>query len=265
MRLVLVGDDGSPAAARAVAWATRFAGERDAQLTVVHVTTTGEDVPVDDDAVDHVVVNDSHPASAIMNAAAEVEADVIVLGRRGRGGFPSLPIGTTVHSVAGACGRPVVVVPLVDLAPDAPLLRHVVVGLDGHAGSASAAAWAVRHCGAARFTAVHALEHVPALVDGGSESTADLHERATALLRDSWSRPLRDAGVDLDLVVDDGDAADVILATAEDVRADLVVVGRQDRGTTCGILGGVSQRVLAYAPGAAAIVQPSPQPSGGQP
>jgi nucleotide-binding universal stress UspA family protein len=74
-------------------------------------------------------------------------------------------------------------------------------------------------------------------------------------MRDSWSGPLRAARVEFDLVTEHGDSADVILATATSVAADLVVVGRQDRGSSCGLLGGVSQRVLAQAPCAAAIVQ----------
>lgn len=259
MRLVLVGDDGSRAAAHAVTWATRFAGERDAQVTVVHATATSDDIPERDDGLEQVIIRDSHPASALMTAATDLDADLVVLGRRGKHGFPSLPMGTTVHSVAGACGRPVVVVPVVDLAPSEPLVRRVLVGLDGFAGSASAAAWAARNCDEAQFTAVHALEHVPALAEHDAQSGAGLYEHAqehaTALMRDSWSRPLRDAGVEFDLVVDHGDAADVILATAASIGADLVVVGRQDRGSTCGLLGGISQRVLAYAPCAAAIVQ----------
>ena len=106
----------------AVTWATRFASERDAQVTVVHVTATGDDTPASTDA-QRVTIRDSHPASAIMGAAADLDADLIVLGRRGRGGFPSLPIGSTVHCVAGSCGLPVVVVPVVDLPPEPPLIR----------------------------------------------------------------------------------------------------------------------------------------------
>jgi nucleotide-binding universal stress UspA family protein len=229
---------------------------------VVHVTMSGDDIPAEDAGVERVVIRESHPASAIMKAAADLDADVVVLGRRGQGGFPSLPIGTTAHSVAGACGRPVVVVPTVDVASREPLVQRVVVGLDGLAGSASAAAWAARHFGDAHITAVHALEHLPALAGDDAQSDAALYEhaqeRATELMRDSWSDPLRVARVEFDLVTDHGESADVILATAASVAADLVVVGRQDRGSTCGLLGGVSQRVLAQAPCAAAIVQSPP-------
>ena len=56
-----------------------------------------------------------------------------------------------------------------------------------------------RHFDDAHITAVHALEHLPALAgDGGSQSDAAIYEhaqqRATELMRDSWSGPLRSAG-----------------------------------------------------------------------
>jgi nucleotide-binding universal stress UspA family protein len=126
----------------------------------------------------------------------------------------------------------------------------------------TAAAWAARHFKDAHITAVHALERLAALAGDHAESDVALYEhaeeRATELMRGPWSDPLRAAGTAFDLVTEHGEAADVILATAASVTADLVVVGRQDRGTTCGILGGVSQRVLAHAPCAAAIVQSRP-------
>jgi nucleotide-binding universal stress UspA family protein len=230
-------------------------------VTVVHVTGIGEDAPASTDA-ERVTIHDSHPASAIMGAAANLDADVIVLGRRGRGGFPSLPIGSTVHCVAGSGGRPVVVVPMADLPAEPPLIRRVVVGLDGLPGAASAAAWAAQHCGAAKFTAAHALEQLPVLTEGGDAIGPGVYDRAqeqaVALMRGAWSAELRDTGIAFDVVVERGGTADVLMDTAAEVAADLVVIGRQDRGPTSGMLGGVSQRVLAYASCAAAVVQSSP-------
>jgi len=77
-------------------------------------------------------------------------------------------------------------------------------------------------------------------------------------LRERWSRPLVDAGIGFDLVVEDGGAAEVLLDTARKVEANLVVVGRRDHFPLRGRLGGVSQRVLAYAPCAALIVPSAP-------
>jgi nucleotide-binding universal stress UspA family protein len=259
MQVILVGDDGSRAAAHAVEWATRLADERGTRLLILNVTPTGDSVR-SGDLVERVTVRDNHPASAIMEAAEEYDADLIVLGRRGSGGFPSLPIGTTAHHVAAACGRPVAVVPPVERTTRGPLVQHAVVGLDGFPGSEQAAAWSARQWPHARFTAVQAVELAPAfaqLDDGtGAEIYDRAHARAVTLLREQWSRPLVDAGVALDLAVEDGGAAEVLLEAATKVDADVIVVGRRDHYPLRGTLGGVSQRVLAYAPCVAVIVPP---------
>ena len=88
MQLVMAGDDGSAAAANAVDWATRFVAEREARLLVVRVAGTGQDAPGDVPVDGVTIVNESHPASGIMVAAHDRDADLIVLGRRGSGGFP---------------------------------------------------------------------------------------------------------------------------------------------------------------------------------
>ena len=275
MQLVLVGDDGSGPAARAVAWATSFAGERGAQLLGVRVTATENDVTATEndvtatendvtatEGVELVTVRDRHPAAAIMEIAADHDADLIVLGRRGRGGFPSLPIGTTAHHVAAASGRPVVVVPQVDVPAPGPLIRRVVIGLDGMPGSTVAATWAARNCSAAQFTAVHALELAPAFAQFDDHTATEMYEkareRAVSLMRDSWCRPLIEAAIAFDAIVEEGGPAEVIIGTAARTEADLVVLGRRDHGLLRGTLGGVSQRVLAYAPCSAAIVSTPP-------
>jgi nucleotide-binding universal stress UspA family protein len=191
-----------------------------------------------------------------METAAELDADLIVLGRRGRGGFPSLPIGTTAHHVAGASGRPIVVVPIDDAPAATPFVQRVVVGLDGLPGSDEAVRWAARHFEDAHFTAVHALELAPSLA--APDEVGSLYERArkrtTELMRTTWCDPLFATSTAFDTVVEIGRAAEVILGSAERTAAHLVVLGRRDYGPLRGTLGGVSQRVLAYAPCAAAIV-----------
>jgi nucleotide-binding universal stress UspA family protein len=258
MKLVLVGDDGSDAAARAVAWATRFARERQLDATSVHASKTGVS-PRDEPELACVNLREEHPASGIIQTADELDADLIVLGRRGAGGFPSLPIGTTAHVVAAASGRPVVIVPPGDFNDDEPLVRRAVIGIDGFPNSTAAAAWAVRVFPAARFTAVHAVEIAPALLgleaEEGSRLYDRAHERASALMED-WCRPLSDAGVDFDTVIEEGGPGEVLLNRAAQVQADLVIVSRRDHHLLRGTLGSVSQRVLAYAPCPAAIVPP---------
>jgi nucleotide-binding universal stress UspA family protein len=262
MHLVMAGDDGSQTAAGAVDWAARFAAERGAQLVVVRVAGAGQDAPSADPIEGVTIVEEDHPASGIMMAAHDHDADLVVLGRRGGGGFPSLPIGTTAHHVSAACGRPVVVVPPTTLPDAQPLVTRVVVGLDGLPGSLEAAAWAIRHFSDAHFTVVHALDLAPAF-SLAEDDPGEMYDRARlrvgALIQDQWTRPFVDAGVSFDVLVDEGGPAELLLEAATRRDADLVVVGRREHFPMRGTLGGVSQRVLAYAPCAAAIV---PFPAG---
>ena len=54
---------------------------------------------------------DGPPASTIIHVADEEEADLVVTGRRGRGGFTELLLGSTSHQLAHHVGRPLVIVP----------------------------------------------------------------------------------------------------------------------------------------------------------
>jgi nucleotide-binding universal stress UspA family protein len=130
MDLVLVGDDGSEDAAVAVGWASRFASERGVEAASVHVPAPGER-PSPPSRGLRTVVRDGHPAVAILEAARDLSASLIVLGRRGRGGFPGVPIGGIASHVAAMSALPVVVVPVVHLFAAEALLQRVVVGIDG--------------------------------------------------------------------------------------------------------------------------------------
>jgi nucleotide-binding universal stress UspA family protein len=255
MKVILAGDDGSRAARRAVEWAARLAEERNALLkavSAVRAETAPDPDPDPDDRFERIVVRDAHPAATILATAEEVDADLIVLGRRGSGGFPSLPIGTTAHTVAASSGRPAAIVPSFDADADEPLVRRIVVGVDGLPGSGDAVTWAARQWPGAQFTAVHALELAPSFVQIPDDPSTDLYDRARArslqLMQDWWVRPLRDAGVSFDTIVEDGGPAEVLLSITTRMSADVVVVGRRDHHLLRGTLGGVSQRVLAYAP-----------------
>jgi nucleotide-binding universal stress UspA family protein len=58
-----------------------------------------------------VVLMDSDPALAIMQAAKTENADLVVAGRRGRGGFAELVLGSTTHVLTHHLDLPLVIVP----------------------------------------------------------------------------------------------------------------------------------------------------------
>ena len=139
---ITVGIDGSDNAHHALTWAMNEAVQRDAPLTVltVHetiqgywshqpVTFSGDAQRVDDarqaaeDAVAQVtkeISEDKHPqvtvraingfaAQALIDASAN--ADLVVVGTRGGGGFPHLALGAVSSQVVHHAKCPVVVVP----------------------------------------------------------------------------------------------------------------------------------------------------------
>jgi nucleotide-binding universal stress UspA family protein len=131
---VVVGIDDSPAAERALDWAIGEADRRDAELVVIHAwqyeyvqedtAPAGRDLlHVDaarllDRALEHArdvarvevrgELIENAPAEALLNAA--VDADLVVVGTRGRGGLRSALFGSVAQTVASRSCRPTVVV-----------------------------------------------------------------------------------------------------------------------------------------------------------
>ena len=56
------------------------------------------------------VIADGRPASEIARVADEEGADVVMVGRRGRGGVAELLLGSVSHEVAQHCKRPVLLI-----------------------------------------------------------------------------------------------------------------------------------------------------------
>jgi nucleotide-binding universal stress UspA family protein len=140
---ILWATDGSPGAERALAVAKELASEDGATLTVAHVVqkiaTSGdkalawnaneEDVQ---EGVKHVAAELSEsgltvivrivnhvgpqPAHLIADLAREADADLIVVGSRGRGTIPGVLLGSVVQRLLHVAPCPLLVVPPADRA-----------------------------------------------------------------------------------------------------------------------------------------------------
>lgn len=125
---IVAAIDASPAAASILAKAVAYTRLTQGELHVVHVFQPPSSVYsmegiyiIEDDRFEEAerkvvwdaagaaleptglewkrVDRSGYPATAIVEYAAEADADLIVLGTRGRGGFSSLVLGSTSHAV----------------------------------------------------------------------------------------------------------------------------------------------------------------------
>lgn len=295
---VIAAVDGSDNSLRALDWAVDAARGRGAALRIVHVrqygTWTRPGVPLtpvpdpDDDLVieaarrrlDGVAGRPVTEYLAVEGAPGAVlpelgaEAQLLVLGSRGRGGFASLLLGSNGMAASRDADCPVVVVPPPGrethgggpAEPGARVAVGVKVDDPDEAALVLAFAFAEADRLGARVQAVAAYtwpvqtfaapgEVVPPPVD------QDAVEDETRTLAEDLLAPCRARypQVRADAVAAPGDAAGHLVAAS--AGADLVVVGRHRRRllAPARLLGSVTQAVLLHAASPIAVVPPAPE------
>lgn len=262
---VLVGVDGSPAAASALRFAAQEARVRQQTLTLCHVGRTRVEETTDevlDDAVLRAAriarqvpvrarSERGHPGEVLTALAAG--AELTVVGSRGRGGFTGLVLGSVGLHVALRAPAPVVVVRPSPAARRAgPFAGHVVVGVDGSPASSAALQFGFaeadrRGCGLAAVH-VHYLPPEDTYVD---DRTLELHEEERTPGRDLLDEvvdPLavRYPRVPVKRALHRAPAAAGLLRAA--VGCTLLVVGRTGRGAAARLLfGSVSHAMIHHA------------------
>jgi nucleotide-binding universal stress UspA family protein len=274
--VIIVGVDGSPASQATLRWAAAEAVHRNRELLVVHAfdwRVAGARAPIGGayaadariraDALVESAVADAKAAApdvrvrgeALLGAAgptlvqAAKEAELVVAGSRGRGGFASLLLGSVSQQVATHARGPVVVVrgrPDITTGP-------IVVGVDGSDGAGLALQAAFDEA-VARGTGIVAVRiYQPAHPPWGTDVPPYVEDRAerkaaeAAVLAEeigTW----RDKypTVPVEQIVVDGHPADVL--TGLSASAQLVVVGTRGHGGFTGLLlGSVGLQLLHHA------------------
>jgi nucleotide-binding universal stress UspA family protein len=125
-------------------------------------------------------------------------------------------------------------------------MRRVLLGLDGSANALRAAEWTASLCSSlgAEVVAVHALGLLHT-TESGDLVAADRHRAAIRGELEAWCAPLRDAGIDFTARLCEGEPVSALLDTAEELDADLVVVGTRGAGTAPRSSLGSTSRMLA--------------------
>ncbi|PKZ63953.1 universal stress protein UspA [Gordonia terrae] len=174
-------------------------------------------------------------------------ANLLVLGRRGKGGVKGLLLGSVSTDVAAHANCPVVVV-----SGPAPASGPVVVGVDGSRAARTALEYAFEHADLLRTSllAVHAYGGFSssAFFEHGDRVVRQLHDEAEALMSEQLAGLAADhPDVSVETVVAVDVAAQRIIDAAHD--AQLIVMGSRGRGGFRGLLlGSTSQAVVQVAP-----------------
>ncbi|KOV64157.1 universal stress protein [Streptomyces sp. MMG1121] len=291
---VIAAVDGSDDSLGALDWAVDAARRRAAPLRVVHVRqyaawgqadvlVAGPPDAQGDPVLDEVrarLAGTGEPAAeyvALEGVPGAVlpelgtDAQLLVLGSRGRGGFASLLLGSNGLAAARDADCPVVVVPRPgrEVHGDGPTEPgpRVVVGLhaDSPDDATLAFAFAEAALRAARVQVIAAYpwpvqtwsapgQLIPPAVD------QEAVESETRALAEGFLAPhrKRHPEVRADTEAVPGDAAGHLVAASQD--ADLVVVGRHRRRllAPARMMGSVTQAVLLHAASPIAVVPPAP-------
>jgi nucleotide-binding universal stress UspA family protein len=212
----------------------------------------GEGVPVE------TRVGEGDPWRVICKEAEALPAELVVMGTHGRGGFEHLLLGSVTEKVLRRAPCPVLSVGRQPRRSKLPLFRRIVCAVDLTPGSEATLEMALSLAGEndARVTLLHVVENLPEPTDFPSflalPETDSLRRAALAQARERLGRAVPEGARDVCDVserVEAGKAAREILRLANELDADLIVVGAHARRSAGRMLfGSTSSRVVRQAP-----------------
>ncbi|MCE1179461.1 MAG: universal stress protein [Micrococcales bacterium] len=246
---IVVGIDGSEAAAKAAVWAATWAGESGRAVHLIQaVKPTASGVPeralaeaqeslatvaasIDTGLGVTSEIAETNPVTAMVQASRS--ADALVLGTGGEDGWAGLPVGSVASNIAASVYCPTVIIP-----PTAEPTPHagmpVVVGVDGSPEGAAAVRYAAE--------LAHSERRPLLLAASGPDASAldELLQRTSAAVERAVP------GQRVDTRVSDGDRREFLSELSEE--AALVVLATHGHHGVGGfLLGETSQAMVGAA------------------
>lgn len=191
-------------------------------------------------AFETVVVQDT-PTRAILNTAADVSANLIIMGTHGRRGLRRAILGSVTENVLHETETPVLTVTPALMKPrDQVAIRRILcpVNFTHVARSSLARACDLAQMFDAELTVMYVVEGIDA------ERAPEVEEAFR-----QWVDPhVRDQCNFSRLFIRDGDPAERVLNTAAENGTDLIVIGAQHKFfSDATIIGTTTQRITRFA------------------
>lgn len=200
-------------------------------------------------------VIEGHPGTQLIDSARD--ADLLVVGTRGRSSVMSTVLGSVSAYCAGRAPVPVAVIPE-EFSADRPL-STIVVGVDGSANAQAALSWAIDHVDAGGTICATGALSIWGYMIGEFEPPLDLMEKQileSVEAAVSQAKGDRYSGPQISIRILRADARVALRDLAED-EADMLVLGaRGVTGIPHLILGSVSS-ALVHHPKVPTVIIPS--------
>jgi nucleotide-binding universal stress UspA family protein len=287
---IVVGVDRSPGAQVALVWAVRLGEALGAEVVAVHAVGLLEAAhPAGQpagawrarllDVTDHhwcarlvdarmahrIEIVDGPAVDVLLDAAEREHAALVVVGARGVGSRPELALGSTSLRLLQTARVPTLVVPASAPAGTGgdQRRRRILVGVDRSPASLAALAVAVDLAQVLRgsLTVVEAFEFEPpfplAVPTAGASRTDRSDALPAAAVVEDLVRGIREDGIAVEVVVRSGEPGATLLQVADDIDADLVVVGSRGGGDPADPLLGSFPRTVAARGRRPTLVVPS--------
>ena len=191
------------------------------------------------------VVREGNTAGEILEQAASMQADLLVIGTHGRSGFDRLLLGSVAEKVLRKASCPVLTVPrrLPDAVPAGPVLfKRILCPVDFSESSLHALKYAISMAqeADAELTVLHVVSHeferIPDLTDIGYDETktiGDFLKEREDVLRGRLQEAVAGATefCRVELLMTRGKPWREVLRIAAERQSDLIVMGVQGRGT----------------------------------
>ncbi len=261
--VILVGLDGSAHSAATLTFTADLADVFGADVVTVHCRESRHSetpTPVDELDVsapewnrvfeergvkNRMVVMENDPRHGLVDRVKSEEAELVVIGSRGSGGFRGLKLGGTADYVLHHADCPVAIVS----GPGGPVLGGTsVLGVDGSDANRIAADWAIRAAGNANGRIEAVFVHDPMADSYPRPMVSNWHYHG----QEATERMVKDLADSTDVEIRLRDIAGHVVTTLDAVASSFdaayVVVGTRGHGSAGGrLLGRAATQLVHHA------------------